>query len=82
MLRNVFFVKGQKTEGMLGVKETILATSIGGVLFAIFSAQPIMLVGVSGTMLIFEQSLYKAGLQWELDLICIIHPIYNYSSAK
>jgi hypothetical protein len=41
----------------MGVKESLMATSFIGVIFALFSAQPLMLLGVTGPMLIFEESL-------------------------
>lgn len=55
----LFFSQGEKTEGYIGVSETILATSAAGVFFGLFSGQPIMIIGYTGPVLLFEETLYK-----------------------
>ena len=50
---------GDKTEGHIGVSELLLAAAINGVLFALFSGQPLMIVGLTGPVLVFEEELYK-----------------------
>lgn len=55
-------VTGEKTEKYMGVKETILSTSISGVLFGLFSAQPMMILGATGPVLVFEESLHQVRL--------------------
>uniref|UniRef100_A0A914WIA8 Anion exchange protein n=2 Tax=Plectus sambesii TaxID=2011161 RepID=A0A914WIA8_9BILA len=51
-------ILSEATDGWIGVTETLLATGIGGVIFALTSTQPLMVLGVCGPMLIFEESLY------------------------
>ena len=36
----------------------IIATALNGLLFAVFSGQPLMIFGSTGPMLIFEEMLY------------------------
>ncbi|KAL5005957.1 hypothetical protein ScPMuIL_017115 [Solemya velum] len=50
---------GESTEGEMGVTETVLSTSICGIVFGLFSGQPVMLIGASGPVLVFEKSLFK-----------------------
>ncbi|XP_063962325.1 band 3 anion transport protein-like isoform X1 [Lytechinus pictus] len=48
-----------KTENWVGVSETIIATALNGCIFALFSAQPLTIVGVTGPILVFEENLYS-----------------------
>ncbi|XP_060718281.1 anion exchange protein 2-like isoform X2 [Tachysurus vachellii] len=49
---------GEKTEGLIGVSELIIATCIQGVLFCLLGAQPLLVVGFSGPLLVFEEAFY------------------------
>lgn len=51
----------KNTHGVMGVKESLFATGIIGLIFACFAAQPLMLLGVTGPMLIYEESLYTVS---------------------
>ncbi|KAK7501372.1 hypothetical protein BaRGS_00007497 [Batillaria attramentaria] len=48
----------EKTHGLMGVTETMLCTSLAGMVFSLFSGQPLLLIGATGPVLVFEQSLY------------------------
>ncbi|XP_068604370.1 anion exchange protein 2b [Brachionichthys hirsutus] len=50
---------GEKTEGFIGVSELIVSTSIQGVLFCLLGAQPLLVVGFSGPLLVFEEAFYS-----------------------
>ncbi|NWR65891.1 B3AT protein, partial [Bucorvus abyssinicus] len=50
---------GEKTNGMMGVSELLLSTCAQCVLFSILSAQPLLVVGFSGPLLVFEEAFYK-----------------------
>ncbi|XP_063062730.1 anion exchange protein 2b [Engraulis encrasicolus] len=50
---------GEKTEGLIGVSELIVATAIQGVLFCLLGAQPLLVVGFSGPLLVFEEAFYS-----------------------
>lgn len=43
----------------MGVSETMVATSVFGMLFSLFSGQPLLIIGATGPVLVFEESLYK-----------------------
>ena len=47
--------------------EQLLAASIGGVLFSLFSGQPLTILGATGPMLVFEEILYEFCERTELD---------------
>ena len=46
----------------MGVTESLLMTCICGVLFALFSGQPLIMIGLSGPMLVFEAALYDVSV--------------------
>ncbi|XP_050953878.1 anion exchange protein 2b isoform X1 [Labeo rohita] len=50
---------GEKTEGLIGVSELIVATCIQGVVFCLLGAQPLLVVGFSGPILVFEEAFFS-----------------------
>ncbi|KAM4624664.1 anion exchange protein 3 [Discoglossus pictus] len=50
---------GEKTQGLMGVSELIVSTSILGVIFALLAAQPLLIIGFSGPLLVFEEAFFK-----------------------
>ncbi|XP_070800640.1 anion exchange protein 2 isoform X2 [Pituophis catenifer annectens] len=49
---------GEKTEGLIGVSELIISTAIQGVLFCLLGAQPLLVIGFSGPLLVFEEAFF------------------------
>ncbi|XP_053323384.1 anion exchange protein 2 isoform X2 [Spea bombifrons] len=49
---------GEKTQGLLGVSELIIGTCLQGVIFCLLGAQPLLVVGFSGPLLVFEEAFY------------------------
>ena len=47
------------TDGQIGAVEAILATAVGGVVYALFSGQPLTLLGSTGPITIFFGLLYE-----------------------
>ncbi|XP_024920459.1 solute carrier family 4 member 1a (Diego blood group) [Cynoglossus semilaevis] len=47
-----------KTEKMMGVSELLISTSVQGIIFCIFAAQPVLVIGFSGPLLVFEEAFY------------------------
>lgn len=56
---------GEKTEGLIGVSELIVATAMQGIVFSVLSAQPLLVIGFSGPLLVFEEAFYTVS---SLDL--------------
>jgi len=50
---------GQATDQYMGTMECILAASICGILFALFSGQPLNILGSTGPMLVLEMILFN-----------------------
>lgn len=48
-----------KTKNSYGVNEVLLASALGGVVFGIFSGQPLCIVGVTGPISIFNGLVYE-----------------------
>ncbi|XP_056333445.1 anion exchange protein 2a isoform X1 [Danio aesculapii] len=50
---------GEKTDGLIGVSELIISTAVQGMLFCLLGAQPLLIVGFSGPLLVFEEAFYS-----------------------
>lgn len=46
---------------MIGISETLIATSVAGVMFALLSGQPLVIVGATGPLLLFDESLFNVS---------------------
>ncbi|OCT63346.1 anion exchange protein 3 [Xenopus laevis] len=60
---------GEKTQGLMGVSELIVSTSVLGVLFALLAAQPLLIVGFSGPLLVFEEAFFKFCQVQEIEYL-------------
>ncbi|XP_026581899.1 anion exchange protein 2-like, partial [Pseudonaja textilis] len=49
---------GEKTEGLIGVSELIISTALQGVVFCLLGAQPLLVIGFSGPLLVFEEAFF------------------------
>ncbi|XP_037544655.1 solute carrier family 4 member 1a (Diego blood group) [Nematolebias whitei] len=47
-----------KTDKMMGVSELMIATCVQGVIFCFFAAQPVLVIGFSGPLLLFEEAFF------------------------
>lgn len=52
---------GEKTEGLIGVSELIVSTAVQGVIFCLLGAQPLLVVGFSGPLLVFEEAFFSVS---------------------
>uniref|UniRef100_A0A3B3SWA0 Anion exchange protein n=1 Tax=Paramormyrops kingsleyae TaxID=1676925 RepID=A0A3B3SWA0_9TELE len=50
---------GEKTEGLMGVSELIISTAVLGVIFSLLAGQPLLIIGFSGPLLVFEEAFFK-----------------------
>ncbi|XP_050987506.1 anion exchange protein 2a isoform X1 [Labeo rohita] len=60
---------GEKTDGLIGVSELIIATAMQGMLFCLLGAQPLLVVGFSGPLLVFEESFYSFCRSNEIEYL-------------
>ncbi|TNN60781.1 Band 3 anion exchange protein [Liparis tanakae] len=47
-----------KTDKYMGVSELMVSTSIQGIIFCLIAAQPVLIIGFSGPLLVFEEAFY------------------------
>lgn len=47
-----------KTNMSYGVNEVLLASVLGAVVFSVFAAQPLVIVGVTGPITVFNYTIY------------------------
>ncbi|WP_280336708.1 sodium bicarbonate transporter family protein [Nocardia wallacei] len=62
------------THGEIGIVEMIVATAIGGILFALFSAQPLTVLGGTGPIVIFTGLLFTMCQRFDLPFL----PVYAW----
>lgn len=62
-------IMADNTGNQIGVVEMIIATSIGGCLYALFSGQPLIILGGTGPLLAFITILYQGCVQLEVDFL-------------
>ncbi|XP_023617454.1 anion exchange protein 3 isoform X3 [Myotis lucifugus] len=68
---------GEKTEGLMGVSELIVSTAVLGVLFSLLGAQPLLVVGFSGPLLVFEEAFFKEIFAFLISFIFIYETFYK-----
>ncbi len=67
-------VMADQTGGAIGVSEMLLATAICGCIFALFSGQPLLLLGGTGPMLAITTILFGLAKQFQLPFL----PFYGW----
>jgi hypothetical protein len=65
---------GLVTGGEIGTVEMIVATAVGGIVFALFSGQPLTILGGTGPIVIFTGLLYTTCEQLSLPFL----PVYAW----
>ncbi|XP_061562535.1 solute carrier family 4 member 1b (Diego blood group) isoform X1 [Phycodurus eques] len=58
-----------KVEDMMGVPELLISTSIQGIIFCFVAAQPVLVIGFSGPLLVFEEAFYAFCKSQEIEYI-------------
>lgn len=71
---------------MIGVSELIISTSLQGLLFCLLGAQPLLVIGFSGPLLVFEEAFFMVS-SWllPLQLTCssdLVQPILLPSHSQ
>lgn len=57
----LFCISGEKTGGLMGVSEMVLSCCFCGCTMALFSGQPLLIVGATGPLLVFEEAVYAVS---------------------
>uniref|UniRef100_A0A3B4C0D1 Anion exchange protein n=1 Tax=Pygocentrus nattereri TaxID=42514 RepID=A0A3B4C0D1_PYGNA len=56
-------------DNMIGVSELMLSTAVLGVIFCLVAAQPVLVIGFSGPLLVFEEAFYAFCKAQEIEYI-------------
>ena len=63
------FIMADYTGNHIGAVEMIVATAICGILYALFSGQPMIVLGGTGPLLIFTMILYNLCVRFQVDFL-------------
>lgn len=58
-----------KTENLIGISETLVATAMSGIFMALLAGQPLVIVGTTGPLLLFDESLYQFCLASGIEFL-------------
>ena len=59
----------EKTNRWMGVSEMIFATALSGVLFSLFAGQPLIIIGATGPILVFEKSTFQLSENFGIEFL-------------
>lgn len=59
----------------MGVTELIVSTATLGVIFSLLAGQPLLIIGFSGPLLVFEEAYYK--VLYRMSLHCNYHTLHH-----
>ncbi|XP_048347038.1 electroneutral sodium bicarbonate exchanger 1-like isoform X2 [Sphaerodactylus townsendi] len=62
---------GEATEGRISAMESLLGASMTGVVYALFSGQPLTILGSTGPVLVFEKILFKFCRDYGLSYLSL-----------
>ncbi|UYV66429.1 SLC4A3 [Cordylochernes scorpioides] len=62
---------GDKTDAEIGVSEALVVTCVSGVLFSLLSGQPLVVVGMTGPTLLFDEILYQFCVDNQLEFLSL-----------
>uniref|UniRef100_A0A673C8R0 Anion exchange protein n=1 Tax=Sphaeramia orbicularis TaxID=375764 RepID=A0A673C8R0_9TELE len=58
-----------KVDNMIGVPELLISTSIQGIIFCCVAAQPVLVIGFSGPLLLFEEAFFAFCKSQDIEYI-------------
>ncbi|KAK1881345.1 Band 3 anion exchange protein [Dissostichus eleginoides] len=58
-----------KVDNMMGVSELLISTSIQGIIFCFIAAQPVLVIGFSGPLLVFEEAFFVFCKSQDIEYI-------------
>ncbi|CAH0545905.1 unnamed protein product [Brassicogethes aeneus] len=60
---------GDKTQNLIGIPETLLSTSVAGLAFALLAGQPLVIIGTTGGLLLFDESLFQFCTLYNMEFL-------------
>uniref|UniRef100_A0A8C1VRJ0 Anion exchange protein n=1 Tax=Cyprinus carpio TaxID=7962 RepID=A0A8C1VRJ0_CYPCA len=61
--------KPDKVDNMMGVSELMISTSVLGIIFCLIAAQPVLVIGFSGPLLVFEEAFFNFCKSQDIEYI-------------
>lgn len=61
----------EKTFNLIGISETLLSASLVGMVFHATCGQPLVIIGTTGPLLLFDEALYHICLQNNFDFLTV-----------
>lgn len=61
----------EKTNNLIGISETLLSASVVGMVFHLLCGQPLVIIGTTGPLLLFDEALYLFCLQNNFDFLSV-----------
>ncbi|XP_054706709.1 band 3 anion transport protein-like [Uloborus diversus] len=61
----------EKTNLAIGVSETLIGTAICGIIFSLLSGQPLIIIGTTGPLLMFDEMLFQLRENFSSDFLVI-----------
>ena len=62
---------GEKTNNLIGISETLILSSLSALLFALFSGMPLIITGVTGPLLLYDESLFQICQDNHIDYLAL-----------
>ena len=62
---------GEKTGNLIGISETLVLSSLAALIFALFSGSPLIITGVTGPLLLYDESLFGICSENNVDYLAI-----------
>ena len=59
----------EKTNAWMGVSEMILSTALCGTLYALFAGQPMIIIGATGPLLVFEKNTFELSERFGVEFL-------------
>lgn len=56
----------------MGVSELIVSTATVGIIFSLLAGQPLLIIGFSGPLLVFEEAYYKVLVSKQYWLLLLL----------
>uniref|UniRef100_A0A8C2PV59 Anion exchange protein n=1 Tax=Cyprinus carpio TaxID=7962 RepID=A0A8C2PV59_CYPCA len=60
---------GMFMDNMMGVSELMISTSVLGIIFCLIAAQPVLVIGFSGPLLVFEEAFFNFCKSQDIEYI-------------
>ncbi|XP_062543576.1 band 3 anion transport protein isoform X4 [Armigeres subalbatus] len=64
-------LSSDKTQNLIGISETLVSASMVGVVFHLFSGQPLVIIGTTGPLLLFDEALNQFCISNDYNFLTV-----------